>query len=274
VRRVALRQLLVRFGVRLNDNSLGDIGERHGPLFHRWLPDGEEDAITLDTKDPNLLVRVWFERRGCVVSRFIVYDDERREVDPEVLAEQALLEVGPLSGELRVFGLSEEELATVVQHITGDEVYGALGKRAVKVLYASVSKLLDLLRINYGQYWIRELEPWDSREHSLGAYCRGVFGMVWSLDGEHWSKFIPDEPISNLSIMVGRRSYSEYLSEEDWRQLEEVVRVSDPMSTAAAKNVRETARSCAMASVLIFSLIRIIVADAAYPVVYRMTPPG
>ena len=35
--------LLLRFGIWLDDNSTGPL-ELQGPLFHRWLPRGEEDA--------------------------------------------------------------------------------------------------------------------------------------------------------------------------------------------------------------------------------------
>ena len=229
-----MRQLFIRFGVRLNDYSLEEIEQRQGPLFHRWLPDGEKDAITLDTEDENLLIRVWFERRGFSDGTFIRYDQERREVDPEVMAEQALLDAGPLMGEVTVYGLSEEELTPIIQNKIGDTTYVALGTRVAKTLYASVSKLLDLLRINYGQYWIRELETWDSRQRSLGSYCGGVFRMVWSIDGENWSKFVPNEQTQSGYLEVGPRpSYSEYLSEENWRQLEEVIRASDSPSPAA-----------------------------------------
>lgn len=217
--------LKLKFRIILEDYSLEGVARHHGPLFHRWLPDGERDAISLDTGDPNAELKVWFERRGFVDNGFIRFDYGRREVAPEIIPTQAILCAGPLMGLLEIRGLSDEELAPLSENQVGDEQYIALGKKIVKEwLYPSVSRFLNILRANCGQYWIRELRKWDSREESLGIYCSNELGMKWSLDdGKTWNPFLPDAPVVTLMATV-RQNFGEYLTEEDWQELEGVVR--------------------------------------------------
>ena len=58
--------LLLRFRARVHHPRLPVHWIGSGPLFHRWLPDGEKDAIPLDTGEPDVELRVWFERLGFV----------------------------------------------------------------------------------------------------------------------------------------------------------------------------------------------------------------
>ncbi len=118
--------LLLKFGINLEEYSLSIIAQHHGPLFHRWLPDGEKDAIVLDTGDSNIELRVWFERRGFVDNGFIKFDYKRREVNPEIIPKQAILDAGPLWGLLKIQGLSEEELVPLWENAIEDARYVAL----------------------------------------------------------------------------------------------------------------------------------------------------
>ena len=227
--------LQLRFSIRLENR---DPHPKHfGPLFHRWLPDGERDAIVLRPSEPNTELRVWFERKGFVSHGEIVYDGGRREVDTNIIPTQGALEAGPLLGLLKVEQPSEVELAPVREGRIGDVSYTSLGKRVIRLIYAPVSSLLRILRTNYGQYWIEELENWDSRSRSLGSYCKSVLGLEWSLDdGGNWGAFIPDDHLE-LGMMPmedrGRLNYRTYLAREDWQEIAILVQHAYEPSLAA-----------------------------------------
>lgn len=51
----------------------------HGAVFHRWLPDGKNDAIELDVDDPNGKLKVWFERCGYTGDEKIIFDERKRD---------------------------------------------------------------------------------------------------------------------------------------------------------------------------------------------------
>jgi hypothetical protein len=90
--------LLLKFGVLLENYNIEEFDRHKGPLFHRWLPDGEKDAILVDVPDPTAELKVWFERRGFVDDRWIRFDYSRPEIDPEIMERQAILDAGPLRG--------------------------------------------------------------------------------------------------------------------------------------------------------------------------------
>ena|SRR5579864_7710754 len=141
-----------------------------GPLFHRWLPDGEKDAINLDTGTPEVTLKVWFERRGFVGEKLIKYDVTRKEVDSAIIPTQAALVAGSLFGLLEIQGLAEEKVTPIRENRIGDAIYVAFGDQVVnKLICPSVSRFINILRGKYGQYWLRELRKWDSRNETLGA---------------------------------------------------------------------------------------------------------
>ena len=211
--------LLISFGIRLwfepmERGSRIGYPDLHGPLFHQWLPDGETDAVVLDQA---FEFKAWFVRRGYIRGNFIEFDDSRREVDPDVMSRQAILQAGPLVGKLRV-PASPNEREAVGNGTIGSAEYVALGKRVVKTLVPGVQRFLGVLRTKYGQYWLPELSGWDSRRESLGSYCSGL-GLKWSLDeGVSWSKFRPTESRTMLDVRMS--DFSDYLTETDWRDLQ------------------------------------------------------
>lgn len=227
--------LLLKFKINLEDYSVSIHPRHHGPLFHRWLPDGEKDAIVLDTGDPNAELKVWFERLGFKHKDFIEFDYTRREVEPETIPKQAILDAGPLVGLLEIHAVSEEESVSLRENKVGDARYVALGKKIVSLIHVPVARFLDVLRTNYGQYWIRGLEKWDSRKESLARYCSLPLNLEWSLDeGKTWARFMPDEPTARLTVtMSTARSFREYLTKDDWQELAKVSREGHEPSLAA-----------------------------------------
>ncbi len=220
--------LLLKFIVDLKDYSLHIDSQRHGPLFHRWLPDNMRDAIIIDTKKANTKLKIWFERFGFVSGSFITFDKNRQEVNPDMIPLQAVLEAGPLMGLLEIQELSEDDLVPLRENKIGEELYVKIGKRVVKdLIYPSIARFINVLRMNYGQYWIRELEEWDSRNESLGNYCRNRLNLKYSLDNEtSWSDFIPDKPISIInfeSSFIPKKVFYEYLTKKDWQELDNTI---------------------------------------------------
>jgi hypothetical protein len=217
--------LQLRFVIFLEDYTLPNTSRPHGPLFHRWLPDGENNAIVLKTGDANASLRVWFRRCDFLKDGWITFDYMRHEVDLEVMHKQGVLDAGPLFGILKIQGISEEEMSALKDDRKGDPHYVMLGKRITKdLLYSPVAKLLNTLRVNYGQYWIQELKTWDSRLESIGHYCMS-WKLEWSLDdGQTWTPFIPDQPTLHfISVIPTAKSFQEYLTEKDWPDVSRVL---------------------------------------------------
>jgi len=225
--------LLLRFKIELESDFLIDV-QPYGPIFNRWLPEGKDDAIVLDTGDASSVIKVWFERRGFVDTYgFIRFDYDRQEVDPEIIPRQEILYAGPLNGLLKVQDLSEDELTPVIENKTGDPLYVKLGKKVVKKLYSPIKNFINVLRTNYGQYWIPEFKKWDSREESLGSYCKSKLQLEWSLDEKTWSLFVPDKHKRIVDRSAIKWEGSEHLTKEDWQELIKVAQNGYEPSPAA-----------------------------------------
>src|SRR5262245_34545234 len=208
--------LLLKLSVYLQDPNLRPLGpfSHHGPLFSKWLPDGESDAIVLNP-DADATLKLWFERHGFTDEHgFIRFDYQRREVDSGVMERQALLSAGPLKGLLELRGLSDGDLRPVLSDDKGDPQYIALGKKVVMLLFPHIDRLLSTLRANFGQYWILPLEKWDYREETLGHYCSRL-GLSWSINGREWSFFRPTDIVVHITGRVSQ--YTDYLRREDWK---------------------------------------------------------
>lgn len=211
--------LFLKFAVRLR-NTFDTFPK--GPLFHRWFPNGEEDAIAL-VLSPNAELKLWFDRmesrRGGL--------EDSQAVAPEVIARLGKVEAGPLRGLLEVRGRSREEIESLRNNKLGDPNYIQLGKLLVKdLLYPPLSRFISTIRTNYGQHWIEELPAWDSRTYSLGSYCSTFLNLKCSTDGgDTWGPFQPDERMVMLEARFSgdARYYRKYLTQDDWRCLQETV---------------------------------------------------
>jgi hypothetical protein len=126
--------------------------------------------------------------------------------------------MGLLSG----YELSEDELAALIEDKKGAPAYEALGKRVISLVYPEISRLINIMRRNYGQYWVKELEEWDSRERTLGSYCRFIIHSEWSLDnGKTWQSFVPNDPMGYVQTVIlhSKKKFMDYISKEDWQCL-------------------------------------------------------
>lgn len=221
-----METLLIKFRVRLTDFQEQ---KSRGPLFHRWLPNGEEDAIEIDTGYPDYKLEVWFDRWNFAKDSTIDNNDvKREEFDEKDLLSQGALDAGFLLGRLEIENISDSIVQFIREDNKGNEEYVQLAKQLLNnVLYPKLSGFVNTLRFDYGQYWLNEIPEWDSRERSLGDYYRSELHARWSLDGgNEWHRFIPNDIVPKLN-MFGRSEtdYEELLTQDDWRRIED--RMSD-----------------------------------------------
>jgi hypothetical protein len=216
-----MQTLLVKFALSLKDSDIRAPDPPNGPLFHRWLPDGEKDAVTLEMTEQKATLKLWFERTGFVRDRWIVFDNKRREIEEETMTRQAILDAGSLQGLLEMRDLSAEDVKPILEDNTGHDGYVALGKRAViKLICPPVSRLINILRTNYGQYWIQELEEWDSRKYSLGHYYRLLKAKCSVDGGGTWMDFLPNKPTATVTLqMSGMWDFDAYITKQDWEDI-------------------------------------------------------
>jgi len=236
--------LLIKFKLDLEYHPIQSgalyIPHPHGPLFHRWLPDGVSDAIELDTKDSKATLKVWFERHGYVDAHgYIKFDKDRSEVDPDILSTQGKLDAGPLFGSLEIRDISDTEARSLKESDSHAEVHKSLERRIIRLLYEPVSQFINILRVRYGQYWIPEIEGWDSRKVSAGVYICCFGFPKWSLDGgQTWDTF----QYAELRLSAGDRrkmqDFLEYLSEGDWHEISGLLRGDWGQSQAISTLIR------------------------------------
>lgn len=220
----------LRFGRLLEDYTWSHQYPEAGSIaFHRWLLDGENDALVLRIEWRGTL-RVWFERCGYVDQvGFVRFDRKRREVDPVSLKRQAVVFSGPLHGLLQLGGVEHQDLESVRQGTAvyeeqqrtkqvpfEAEYYVDFGKRT-KILGLPLARLFEFLRFSYGQYWIPTFRPWDSKFQNLGAFFASLFAD-WSDDeGKTWHPFRPTMP-EHVTVMPAI-PWDQFLTEHDWGEL-------------------------------------------------------
>jgi hypothetical protein len=219
-----MADLVIRFLIQMRDDaSFGG-----GPSFHRWLPNGIEDAIGMNIEVGQL--QLWFERRGYTEG-MVHFDFERHEVDPSIVPKQGRLDAGPLFGRLHLANVPRDVADALRQELIGDARYVAFGKSVVKSLHPVIERLIRLFRERYGQHWLKVLEPWDSRRLSLGAICLD-WNMSWSDDGgANWHPFKPDKSVRSYEAIESTK-FNEYLTQADWFDLKTAVEKGDDSSLA------------------------------------------
>lgn len=204
-----------------------------GPLFHRFVPNGQEDAVFLTSDGDPHEIQIWFDRAAKLENGFLEWEQDGSQFDETVMQRQAKLEGGPLRGQMLMPDVSDEEMVSLLhnpkaldepfgQDAGDDPIYASLGKRVVKVLQPPLANFISTLRNQYGQYWIEELPAWDSRRNTLGTYCSSVLSLLWWNDGtQDWRRFLPTNSGATIKAeRVPGRGDAEYLTEEDWRRFQ------------------------------------------------------
>jgi len=234
-----MSQLLLTFAIDLARTDLPFFGRRHGPLFHRWLPDGENTPIPLPTGSPNVEIFVWFHRAGKLIGSFVEYQTGE-SFDEALIPTQGILDAGPLWGQALFKKVSNKDFEAL-RDPTGNTPYLGLGKNVVKILVPPLSAFVDTLRVKYGQYWLRPIPRWDSLRESLGSYCQSL-QLKWSTDGTTWARFVPDQPVIKLSAsLTSPESFLTFLTEADWNAIpaEASREYAPPLGAAILLRARE-----------------------------------
>jgi hypothetical protein len=235
--------LFLWFQVELEQRDYGHT--RHGPIFTRWLPAGREDALHFNTGHSKAKMLMWFERQGRTNGEgFTEFEKGERSVNPQAIKNQGGLEAGNLLGLLTLEEISETEIGCLNERRHGDATYLDLGKRVVNLIYPSVSRMLDLLRVVYGQFWLPQFPRYDSREWSLGSYCSDVLGLEWSLNEKGGRvSFLPDLTSRFSDVVVvssSTKAFLTYLTRSDWMELQRLINMSDevPLAGRILSNAR------------------------------------
>lgn len=215
--------LLLKLIIPLEKHDLDDWGRPHGPIFHRWLPNGENDSISIKTKSRNVIVNAWFERCGFVQDGWIRFDYKKRETDHNIIKRQAKLDAGPLRISIQIKALTQQDIITLESANQGDKDYIRIGKRVTKILNENIIPFIDTLRFYYGQYWLQELNKWNSAEETLGSYFKKIYTKYSTDQGKTWKEFIPDKIERRAHVFIALPSdFSAYISQEDWKSLDKI----------------------------------------------------
>jgi hypothetical protein len=227
-------KIIIKFVKSLEERGYGHFPTRYGVWFHRWLPDGEKDAIILESGHYDAKVKLWFARFGRVENGRIVYDEKLKEVDPDVMTKQGLLESGNLFGKIESFEITADELRILEEKKIGDKIYKDLGRKVSKIIDPILVKFFYILRIYFGQYWLPEFEKFNSKNESIGYHLRFLF-MRWSKDdGKTWEEFDPDHehPVISVTMSEGK-SFFDLVTKADWENLKTILKEDHANSLAA-----------------------------------------
>lgn len=224
-------RLVLKFSIEL-EREFDKENYPEGPVFHRWLPDGQIDAIMLKD-DPDISLKVWFERFGITAKDwdgdYIKFEYGKKDFEPTIIPKQSSLIAGPLRGRLEI-SVSEEQLQSLITNDKENENYIQLGKKVVRLLVLPISEFINILRINFGQYWIKELEKYDFSTNqsalygrSLASYCNFI-GLYWSVDEKDWKLFEPGKRMPGIlaAVMTDNKKYLEFITKEDWKNISEI----------------------------------------------------
>lgn len=226
----------LRFQRDLSEQEFGinEIHERHGLAFHRWLPDGEKDAIVVGTKYPDTTLKLWFRRFGFTERGKIEFNLDHNEVDPTIVPKQGLLNSGPLFAKIESFEITDDELKVLQDNKIGGDKYQLLGKKIAKIIDPIMINFFYLLRIHFGQYWLPKYSKYDSTEKSIGEHLRMLF-IEWSdVEGKTWNAFEPDNKHATISVeMSSPKSFPKLITKQDWKKLEEYLKEDHKESLAA-----------------------------------------
>lgn len=237
-----MAKLLLKFNWFLGDRDKTTFWSLFNPglQFHRWLPNGEKDAILLPVGAKGSSLKIWFERRGYEKDGWIEYDLNRKEMPLRLLKQIGLLNAGPMFGKLWLGGITRQEASTLKKKV-GNDAYQRLGKKVIKLIVPSVQRLIHIFKTKFGQDWIIDFPSFDSRRQNLTNYFNGL-NCQWSLDeGETWDDFSPDHPEPSTIKLEARfrpNCFENYLTQKDWLELPKYLETpSSPAATLLANAI-------------------------------------
>ncbi len=217
--------LTISFRTWIKDLNTSVKKQVNGPIFTRWLPNGETDAIKIPSPAYSATVFLWFERHGSHDEHgFIRYEKDCYDIDPEAIPRQKKLYAGHLYVKVKFDDVPESLITAITTDDSENEQYIKFGKILVKKITAPIlSKITNILRNTYGQYWIKQIENYDSRTMPLSNYCH-YHKMKWELVNGDSGFFLPGK-LETLSIgySAGESSELEFINKDEWFKLENLL---------------------------------------------------
>lgn len=214
------------FSLSLIDHEIDEYINYKGPIFHRWVPNGELDALDIDLPKYNAKAFLWFERRGYIDRNFIKYKYDRKEFDENVMVRQALLDGGFLFGKVILTKLTDYQFECIVQNDVNNKEYLKIAKMVVKhIIDPILEQFSCILRDLYGQYWIAPPKKFDSRQSSLSQHCDYLNMQLIDKDGkfQHFFKKESENLTIRMSVNEHKSLYKDYLCEKDWKDMKNLL---------------------------------------------------
>jgi len=233
------------FIIVLKDYDQGVFNWFQGPAFHRFLPNNELDKIEKGLTSFDGQISFWFEQRGFVQDHFIKYDFDKKLIEKDLIPKQAILDGGYLFGKVTINDAPEILVQVLNDNKTGDPDYVTFGKKIVEEITEQTNDLINILKRIFKQYWIKNLDIWDSRTESLGHYCNLVLHMNYSIDeGKTWNRFLPNKENSTQVIKaIVNEDFSDFISKEDWNEIKDLF-ISDFKLSAASSFLMQAIATC------------------------------
>jgi len=210
------------FVIDLRSSEFKLIEEIQGPLFSKFFPNNNQDNVEL--KFEKGVAKFWFERRGYIdESGLIKYDFNKKELKEDLIFRQGIIQGGPLFGELIISSNYQTNLTS--QDLNNNDDIMQFSKSIVKIIALETQKILDILRYNFGHYWIIENINWDSRKCNLGFHCKNLLHLkLFDEENAIWLDLVPESPRATINLTSKISSdFSDYLTEKNWLKFKGLV---------------------------------------------------
>jgi hypothetical protein len=209
------------------------INALNGPLFSKWLPNGKQDCISFNSDIINGKINLWFEQHGVTKdNKFIEYKYNCKDFDPANISKQGIIDAGLLHGELILKDKIPSSIDKKIKaKVKNDEELIKFIKPIVKEIVQIIHRFVNILRYKYGQYWLPEVQPWDSREDPLGVFCKYYLDLKYIPSCGKAYPVIPDsEPKTHSVTLKFSQDFSDYLSQADWNEIQKGFQESSIMA--------------------------------------------
>ena len=217
--------LKLRFQYRTNSFSQrNDTLEPFGPLFHKFLPACINNCVS--NKNNEYEIKLWFEPRGYIDDMgFFETDSSKETIDVENnIKRQAKVDAGYLIGQIDFFSIQTNTLTDLFSNVLIENEYMKLGKKVYDILYANVYDFVYIFKFNYGQYWLKLPEKWDSRKDTLSRYFHSTFDLgFYNSEQNMWYAFEPSKSRTSYSPPINLNSddpfYKLYINQPEWEKI-------------------------------------------------------
>lgn len=219
-----MKKISLEFQVDIIDSEIKKELHIHGPLFHRWLPDGEKDKIILARTKNDIEISVWFNRYGVVIRKFCIYNPKKKEIKESIMRKQGKLEAGRLFVRCDNIQVSNVTFDLLKRNTIDHDGYKKIGKDIAKEVIPQVNVFINTLKINYGQYWLTPIKEYDSRIESIGNYWSFKFAHWKTPRQKKWTRFTPDNEPQCIDWVMNDKIYTAYLTKSDWENIGKTIK--------------------------------------------------